>query len=301
MPRSGLRETNGGAHPGYRDANSGKADFNRIYNQLDPRSYFSTLGALDYAIPERAAPVFLKLFKAYEASRAKDALTVLDIGCSYGINAAVLKYGCRMEELRARYGALDAEHAAPQDVLRADRKLFESREPKRELSVVGIDCAQFAASYAFWAGLLDDAIPENLEREDPSPQAAETLARCDLVISTGVVGYVTERTFERIAACQPTNEMPWIASFVLRMFDYDPIAASLKRYGYATEKLAGRVFRQRRFADADEQRHVEEQLAAKGISPKGLERDGHYLAELYLSRPEAEARAQPLDKIVSAG
>lgn len=40
----------------YDDANAGKADFEWTYNRLDPRAYFDVLSALDYAIPERAAP-----------------------------------------------------------------------------------------------------------------------------------------------------------------------------------------------------------------------------------------------------
>lgn len=278
----------------YDSANSGKENFEDTYNRLDPRSYFQTLGALDYAIPERAAPVFLRVFDAFATNRKRDALTVLDIGCSYGINAAVLKYGRRMSELRDHYDAFDESNAGPHDVLSADREAFSSERAKRDLSIIGIDRAQFAASYAFWAGLLDDAIPENLEETDPSPHAAKSIAACDVVISTGVVGYVTERTFERIVDCQPEGELPWIASFVLRMFDYGPVAKMLERRGYTTEKLHGRTFRQRRFASEAEQEHVEKILRARGLDTEGFEANGHYLAEFYLSRPKADAEKAPL-------
>jgi hypothetical protein len=282
----------------YDQANAGKADFEWTYNRLDPRAYFQALGALDYAIPERAAPIFRHTFDAYAAMRRRSALTVLDLGCSYGINAAVLKYGCGMSELRRHYTGLDEETTPPHDVLRADQRAFAAREMQRDLTIIGIDRAQFASSYGFWAGLLDDAIPEDLERADPSPRAAATMAECDLVISTGVVGYVTESTFERIIACQPRGELPWIASFVLRMFDYGPVAGVVERHGYVTEKLEGRYFRQRRFADSDEQAHVEALLRAKGLDVEGLESDGHYLAEFFLSRPQRDAEALPLAKLL---
>jgi hypothetical protein len=282
----------------YDQANAGKADFEWTYNRLDPRAYFQVLGALDYAIPERAAPVFRRIFDAYGKARHRDALTVLDLGCSYGINAAVLKYGCSMSELRERYGEFDDESTPPRDVLSADQHTFAKLEAERDLTVIGVDRAQFASSYGFWAGLLDDAIPENLEESDPSPQAASAMAKCDLVISTGVVGYVTERTFERIIACQAPSELPWIASFVLRMFDYTDVAKTLARRGYVTEKLDGRYFRQRRFADAAEQAHVERLLAAKGLDFEGFEGEGYYLAEFFLSRPRADAEAMPLDTLV---
>lgn len=282
----------------YDDANAGKADFEWTYNRLDPRAYFDVLGALDYAIPERAAPVFLRIFDAYATERHKDALTVIDLGCSYGINAAVLKYGRKMDELRAHYLSLDENGTPAHDVLIADQKAFGEKEARRDLHIIGLDRAQFASSYAFWAGLLDDAIPENLEERDPSPQAAKAMAKCDLVISTGVVGYVTERTFARIIDCQPEDDLPWVASFVLRMFDYAPVAKVLEPHGYVTEKLAGRYFKQRRFAGAGEQDHVENLLRERGLNTEGLESEGQYLAEFHLSRPARDAKTAPLARIV---
>lgn len=283
---------------GYDLANSGKASFEWTYNRLDPRSYFQALGALDYCIPERAAPVFLKTFDAYATARRREALTVLDLGCSYGINAAVLKYGRTMEELKAHYNAFEEAETAPREVLHEDQTNFYDGKPKRDISVIGIDRAQCAAAYGFWAGLLDDAIPEDFERNDPSPQAADTIARCDLVISTGVVGYVTEKTFQRIMSCQPEDAMPWVASFVLRMFDYEPVGECLKQFGYVTEKLNGRYFRQRRFADESEQRHVERLLGKRNLCTAGLEANGHYLAEFYLSRPAKDAAVSPLSSFL---
>ncbi len=282
----------------YDDANAGKADFESIYNRLDPRAYFDVLGALDYAIPERAAPVFRRVFDAYATERHRHALTVIDLGCSYGINAAVLKYGRKMDELREHYLSFDEDNTPPHDVLKADQKAFNGNKVRRDLTIIGLDRAQFASSYGFWAGLLDDAIPENLEEHDPSPQAARAMAKCDLVISTGVVGYVTERTFERIVACQPAHDLPWIASFVLRMFDYGPVGKVLEPHGYVTEKLAGCYFKQRRFADDTEKAHVESLLRARGLDPEGLENEGHYLAEFFLSRPKADVEAAPLARIV---
>lgn len=282
----------------YNDANAGKADFEWTYNRLDPRAYFGVLGALDYVIPERAAPVFLRIFDAYATERRKDALTVIDLGCSYGINAAVLKYGRRMDELRAHYLSLDEDNTPPHGVLKADQEAFTAQDAQRDLHIIGLDRAQFAASYAFWAGLLDDAIPENLEEREPSQQAAEAMAKCDVVISTGAVGYVTERTFARIVACQPEDELPWIASFVLRMFDYAPVAKVLEPHGYATEKLEGRYFRQRRFASTRERAHVENLLRERGLDPEGLESEGQYLAEFFLSRPARDARTAPLAKLM---
>lgn len=89
-----------------------------------------------------------------------------------------------------------------------------------------------------------------------------------------------------------------MASFVLRMFDYEPIIASLSEFGYVTEKLAARYFRQRRFASMEERRHVERVLTKRGLSSAGLESNGHYLAEFFLARPAVEAKTWPLDSIL---
>ena len=281
----------------YDDANAGKADFEWTYNRLDPRAYFDVLGALDYAIPERAAPVFLRLFDAYATQHHRDDLTAIDLGCSYGINAAILKYGRKMSDLREHYLSF-GEDATSREILEADRREFASDKARPDLRVVGLDRAQFASSYGYWAGTLDDAIPENLEENEPSERAAKALSHCDLIISTGVVGYITERTFERIIACRAPDAQPWVASFVLRMFDYGPVAKKLTAQGYVTEKLDGRFFEQRRFANAGEQFHVERLLRDRGLDPKGLEGEGHYLAEFFLSRPKRDAEAQPLCTIL---
>lgn len=281
----------------YALANEGKADFEWTYNRLDPRAYFDALGALDYEIPENAAPVFLDLFDAFSVMRRKHSLDIVDLGCSYGINAAVLKYGCGMAELAERYRGLD-DDCVPHDVLRADQEIFAQARPRRDLRIIGLDRAHFASAYGFWAGLLDDAIAEDLEERDPSPLAAATLARCDMIISTGVVGYVTQRSFMRLIDCQPPDDLPWVASFVLRMFDYEPVARVLEESGYVTEKLEGRYFRQRRLADRHEQAHVERLLRARGLDPCSMESEGHYLAEFHLSRPRAEAEALPLEELL---
>jgi hypothetical protein len=282
----------------YDDANAGKADFEWTYNRLDPRSYFQVLGALDYAIPENAAPIFDKVLDAYSAARGRQHLTALDIGCSYGINSAVLKYGCTMPGLRQHYLSFEPEVPA-REVLRADGDRFTKQNARRDLRVIGLDRAQSATSYGYFAGLLDGVIPDNLEIDEPSTESSELLAGCDLVISTGAIGYVSERTFGRIMGCQSEGEMPWVASFVLRMFDFAPVGRTLERHGYTTEKLAGRYFRQRRFESTAEQDHAEGLVRARGLDPAGLESEGYYLAEFFLSRPKRDAIAAPLAKIMS--
>src|SRR5690606_21816383 len=84
-----------------------------------------------------------------------------------------------------------------------------------------------------------------------------------------------------------------------RMFPYDALAATLEKFGLVTERLAGATFVQRRFRDVDELENCLQALAQRGIDTTGLEEDGLFHAELYVSRPEADVRAEPLEEMVT--
>jgi hypothetical protein len=75
-----------------------------------------------------------------------------------------------------------------------------------------------------------------------------------------------------------------MAHFVLRMFSYAPVAESLAALGYETVAVEG-LFKQRRFASADEQEQILDAVRANGLEPHELETDGWLCAQLYLSRP----------------
>lgn len=283
----------------YDEINDGKATFDNVYNHPDPRAYFATLGRLGYCIPEQARPVFGAVIDALKETRGTDVPTLVDIGCSYGVNAALLKYDLTIDALYQRYKEPQLTRLDTETLLKRDAEFFARQAQRNDIAVVGVDCAENAVEYAAATGLLDAGVVADLESQPPSPAASERLAPTDLVISTGCVGYVTDTTFERIlsqASEQPP--VPWVASFVLRMFSYEPIASALAERGLVTEKLEGHSFLQRRFENADEQTHVLRQLEALGVDPTGKEEDGYYHAEFYLSRPAAEVAAQPLESIL---
>ena len=286
----------------YDELNDGKATFDNVYNHPDPRAYFATLGRLGYCIPEQARPVFETLIGALKEERGTEVPTVVDIGCSYGVNAALIKYDLSIDELYARYAQPQLARLDTGTLLKRDAEFFARQVVRTDVNVVGVDCAEKAVDYAAATGLLDAGVVADLESQLPSPEAAEQLAPADLVISTGCVGYVTDTTFERIlseTADQPP--LPWVASFVLRMFSYEPIAAALADRGLVTEKLDGATFLQRRFESADEKEHVLRQLEALGVDPAGKEENGFYHAEFFLSRPAKEVAARPLPSILPEG
>ena len=262
---------------------TGKISLDHIYTSPDPRAYFGTLRGLDYAIPDLAEPHFRRLIAEYREARGVPVPTVLDIGCSYGINAALLKYGVTMGELYERYGGSDAAGLTRAALLARDRELVRSRETPDRPRFLGLDASENALSYALEAGFLDGAVHADLESGDPTAEQRAQLAGTDLVISTGCLGYVTERTVSRVVEAHEGRK-PWMAHFILRMFPFDPIAEALAAAGYTTVRHDG-LFRQRRFATPQEQALVLDRLARAGVDPSGMEADGWFYAQLYVSRP----------------
>lgn len=284
----------------YRNLNEFKADFGRIYNQRDPRAYFTTLATLEYRIPEVACPVFRAVLEELRAVRGRERADVIDLGCSYGINAALLKRGVPMNELYAHYVNPALAGADSDTVAAQDERFFRQYPALENLRVTGLDVADNAVAYAERAGLVDRGVAADLESAPPAPGVNALLAGADAVISTGCVGYVTRTTFDRILKASEGGPPPWIASFVLRMFSYDDIAGTLASYGLVTEKLGGVLFPQRRFAGPEEKAQTLASLHDMDIDTAGLEDRHGYLAEFWLSRPQEEASARPLHHIVTS-
>ncbi|MCT2581504.1 class I SAM-dependent methyltransferase [Actinophytocola gossypii] len=258
---------------------TGKASFDHVYAEPDPRPYFRALRALDYHLPQLAKPYFAKLVAEYRAERGVAEPTVVDVGCSYGVNGALRRAEATMDQLYDHYTGTEAAGLDRDGLIERDRRLVRGAGGVR---FVGLDVSGPALAYARDAGFLDEAVHADLERNEPTDAQTAVLAGADLVVSTGCVGYVTERTVGQLAALP--GRRPWMAHFVLRMFSYAPVADALTGLGYATTETAG-VFRQRRFASADERERILDTLRDNGVEPHELETAGWLCARLYLSRP----------------
>jgi SAM-dependent methyltransferase len=271
---------------------TGKVNLNDIYNKPEPLSYFSALSKLGYRIPQEAKPKFQALIDTRRRAAESEAIKVVDLGCSYGVNGALLKHGLSMGDLYDHYDAAAA--GDPGTLLARDRDLY-SEPSDAALEMVGIDPAERAVSYAVDAGMLDAGLATNLEIGDPTPADVTAMENADLVISTGCVGYVTEASLQRILETT-IESRPWMAHFVLRMFDFSPSEEMLRSHGYVTEKVEG-LFPQRRFASVEEQEHVLANLDRLGIDAEA-EAKGWYFAELHVARPKEVAQSMPLDRIL---
>ncbi|MGH3470050.1 MAG: class I SAM-dependent methyltransferase, partial [Thermocrispum sp.] len=88
---------------------TGKVSLEHIYTQPDPRPYFTALRELDYCITQLAKPYFADLIDDYRQTRGMPVPQVLDVGCSYGINAALLRCDVSIDELYDRYTGVDGQ------------------------------------------------------------------------------------------------------------------------------------------------------------------------------------------------
>ena len=278
------------------EINQSKAVFDNIYSMSDPRSYFSVLGALDYMIPDVAAVAIRQVLQA-RAMRHGTAARALDIGCSYGINAAIHRFPVNFASLRQRYARREMMELDAEEMLRLDRNFYAGWPDVGLAQFIGLDVSQAAIRYANTVGLHVDGIAADLETGELSANDRAVVASANVLLSTGAIGYVTDRAYRKVLDALPAQ--PWIISFVLRMFPYDGFIAAFKERGLVTEKLSGATFVQRRFRDEEEFADSLATLAAHGVDTQGFEAEGLFHAELFLSRSPEDAAALPLDDIVT--
>ncbi|MGO1973866.1 MAG: hypothetical protein ACTH2Q_13005 [Propionibacteriaceae bacterium] len=272
-----------------------KTDFGAIYDQPDPRAYYSMLGEYDYQIPQYGAEMFERLLRAEGRIGTQGPPTVLDLCCSYGIVTSLLNTNLTMDELTAHYGADRTAQMSDHELVAADRELLRARRRPDPVRTIGIDIAKNAVEYAVDVGALDTGAVENLEADDASPRLVALLADVDLITTTGGVGYVTDKTFERLLRHAPPTVT--VAAFCLRTFDYGTVQAALDAHGLVTER-AGETVRQRRFTSSEERDWAIASVREHGFDPAGCEDDGYYHAELYVSRTADRVARTPLRDLI---
>jgi hypothetical protein len=279
-----------------------KANFDDVYDLPDPRGYFEALGALEYRAPEHGRRVFPALLEAMQGDDERPK--VLDLCCSYGVNAALLKHDLTLDDLYARYRSPALAGLSSEELASDDAAFYRGHRQASAPEVAGTDSAANAVSYALDVGLLDGGSAEDLEANDPTDELRRAARGARLVTVTGGVGYVWTRTFERVLSsimdAPNGGEAPWVAAFAVRFVDYSPVAEALGRRGLVTERVSLRTFPQRRFEGAAERDHVLGELASAGVDPTGREETGWYHAYLYLSRPSTDASAISADELLGA-
>ncbi len=266
---------------------TGKVVFNDYYNQPDPRAYFTALRELDYRIAGETQPVIRNVLDVLRPCRDLESVKVVDLGASYGVNAALLKCDLSLGDLYDHYSDPGIADVSRDELLEWDRRYYAEHERDAGLETVGIDPASNAVDYGVEVELLDHGITTNLEETAPVRDDVAALRGADLVMSTGCIGYVTETSIQHLLDTTADNR-PWMTHSVLRMFSFAPYEELLGERGYVTERMDGTLL-QRRFANEEEQAHVIENLQEMGIDPAGKEDEGWYHANVYISRPVEDA------------
>lgn len=263
---------------------AGKTRFDDIYDQPDPRAYFRTLAPLQYEIPHQAQDVFRRTLAQRSAVKGSHLpVTVLDLCCSYGINAALLNHDLTLADLYAHYTSAETGTLTRGELIECDKEFYASRRRPDAVPVIGLDTAENATRYALEVGLLDEAYAENLERHPPSDGLRRAVGRVGLITVTGGIGYITHTTFG--ALLDATRVPVWVSAFVLRTVPFQDILAVLDSHGLATETDPERTYPQRLFSDLNEQTSAVDQVLKAGDDPSGLEAEGRYYTRLYQSRP----------------
>ncbi len=224
---------------------TGKADFNDIYDADDPHLYYTTMQSLGYCIPEQARPLFENMIEEIKKQqKTEQKLNVLDIGASYGVNGALLKWGMSLEDLFQHH---NQPAATPSSI--HGRRLLERYQ----------------------------------SRDDIDDTQAELIRRSDFIISTGCIGYVTNTSLRKILTLNKSRKA-WMAHCVLRMFDIESYEHLFAEYGYHVWQHPV-LLRQRRFASTEEQDQVMQNLKKLNIDTVGYESEGYLYARMLYAMP----------------
>ncbi|MDF3299639.1 hypothetical protein [Streptomyces tropicalis] len=265
----------------------GKSRFDDIYCGPDPRAYFRRLAPLEYEIPHHAQPVFRQA--ATERAALDEGSThgpaVLDVCCSYGINAALLNHDVTLAEMCERYTSPGSRTLSTAELRASDKAFYAARRRPDPVPVFGLDVSAPAVQYALEVGLLDAAFTDDLEQGSPSPRLRSALADVGLITLTGGGSYVTVRTFT--ALLTGARRPVWVDAFVLRTVSYQPIARTLAVHGLTTTVDVSRTYPQRLFTDEREQRYAIAAVRALGGDPTAHEENGRFYTLHYESRPDA--------------
>lgn len=262
-----------------------KTSFDSIYSEPTPHRYFADMRRLGYQIGEQARPYCLAAARVLEKKLPMWPVQLLDVGCSYGVGAAFVKHGCTFEELVSFYASRAPE--AYEACAAATRSWLNVVPPLLDARVTGLDPSESAVRFAVDAGLLSHGLARNYENNLPSEEDRELLRSCSMLMCTGAVGYVTEKTFSRIipelGRYTPGGIGALAVITVLRMYDVASIRDCFVTLGYEFERVEGVRLPQRAFADAREQRDIIKRLKEGNINTEGWESLGVLYADLYIA------------------
>jgi len=262
-----------------------KKDFTDIYTQKFPDDYLKEMKKLHYRIPDKTKPLYLSLAQQL-IQKLSRPINVLDIGSSYGINSALLKYGLKMSDLDDFFLQED------NTTIEKTKQFFERIPSEDKLNFYQIDISEPALKFSEHTKLCKKGICVNLETGN---LPIKEIPSFDMVIATGCIGYIGYKAFSNLFEFikkQQTKfleskiDKPIFAFSVLRIFDMEKIQKTFDYYGYSLVKTDLNPIPQRQFSDSEEQNQTIFLLKDKGIETKKFEDDGHFYADFYVASPK---------------
>lgn len=234
-----------------------KHDFSDMYNQPSPTAYVSAMLALDYREPDFLPSVALELLHFVEAHIPSPAsVTVLDVCCGYGMNAAWLKEGVSGGDMFRRIQSGAATIATAETPL------------SRPVRVIGMDIAENALAYAEGLGLHDGSVSTNLEMTDPTPEERALISETNVILSTGSLSYISAATVNRILEAIPPERALLAAFWPIIGTDTSAIQDAMTAHGLTVSEDP-KLHLQRKFANTDEQARYLKRYADMGVDTAG--------------------------------
>jgi SAM-dependent methyltransferase len=271
----------------WRDVGISKHSFDRVYNTKWPHAYYREHRQFDYQIPQNAQVGINSLIEEMKKLRSIETVTLLDVGCSYGINGFLLKKQIELETLYRAYLEPDGDLRSHDIAVHA--RYYSGLKKRQQVRVVGLDPAEAAIQYALSVGALDYGVAQNLETEGATINPSDVPLSIDLIISTGCVGYVSEKTFGHILRMLDQPQSPWVLAYVMRPFSYGAIVRRLAAFGLLTVRLPQYQSQQRRFADPAERDALLSTMNDLYMDDSPERQTGYIHADCYLSVPASEA------------
>ena len=276
----------------FETANEAKAAFDDVYTAETPHAYIASMAKVGYQIGEQARPYCTGAAELLRESNGETLpVQMLDVGCSYGMGSAFVKYGCSFDEMVAFFASrAPTEYVA---ACEATRMWLHVTPPACDVRCVGLDSSAPAIRFALDADLLDGGLAKDFEdsKTSPTPEDRAWFRSCNLMISTGAIGYVTEKTLDVVlrdlGRDNPAPVGPFAILTILRMFEHAAIKDVFGKHGFRFGVVPDVRLPQRRFVDDAEQQKVLALLHQKGIDTYGWEDQGKQFADLYIAaRPE---------------
>ena len=279
-----------------------KDEFDRIYDLEDPGPYYRALSPADYRMPGVLGSLIKAIHPLLSKARGKadGVVRVLDFGCGYGANGALLRHRASMADLYAYYAGRAWQPGDGRANWARDRRYFEARRFGDDgYFIGGVDIAGNALAYALELGFIDRAFHEDLVSDVPSAACSRFLSSVDLIIECGGVGPILHQVFQRVLdACGPAHR-PWFIFCPRPDVDWRTLNELWNARGYRTEHCRKTPVKYRKPLGEYERRNMLELARALGRSDDEIMRDDYLLVNMTLARHHRDA-LNPLIQAIQA-